>query len=387
MNINISKWSSSIAGAEEFFVVVRPEGGGTFTDQLARSFGGYQAALKEQGLDLMTGLTLTVFLSDAANQEEVLRHHWAFAVVVEAGMAVTVVQQPPTGGKIALLGYHVRRPGGNPTRKAVAINGAKKQAMGMIVTTDAYEYHYQRNLLAEGMIGAADQTTHLLGVPGCCVQSNGVVLPEVIRTWIYISNIDVNYLAISNARNQVFDRFGINRDTGFPASTGIDGRSNDYRDIVLLDVLAVKGLKTGQSRAMCAPNNMNPTMEYGVAFERGRELVFGDRRHLYISGTASINNRGEILYPGDVSRQVERAIENVAALLASSGAELTDMRYIVVYLRDVSDAAVVDAAIAASPLSSVPLVTVYGPVCRPGWLVELEGVAIDGKGDADFAPF
>ncbi|CAK0756409.1 Translation initiation inhibitor [uncultured Gammaproteobacteria bacterium] len=387
MNSNVSKWSSGIPGAEEFFVVVRPESGGTFAEQLVRVFSGYQAALKEHGLDLATGLTLNVFLSDAANQEEVLRHHWAFVAVVEAGVAVTVVQQPPVGGKIALLGYHVRRPAGTATRTAVVVNGAKKQAMGVIVTTDAYQFHYQRNLLAEGMVGAGDQTTHLMGVPGCCVQSNGVNLTDVVRTWIYISNIDLNYLAISKARNRVFDRFGISKETGFPASTGIDGRSSDHRDIVLLDVLAVKGLKTGQSRAMCAPKNMNPTMEYGVAFERGRELVFGDRRHLYISGTASINHKGEVLYPGDVSRQAERAIENVAALLEASGAELSDMRYVIVYLRDVADASVVEAAFAASRLGGVPRVMVFGPVCRPGWLVELEGVAIDGKGEADFAPF
>ena len=132
---------------------------------------------------------------------------------------------------------------------------------------------------------------------------------------------------------------------------------------------------------------MNPTVEYGVTFERGRELVFGDRRHLYVSGTASIDTQGQILHVGDVRRQAARAIDNIEALLKASNAVLSDMRHLIVYLRDIADAAVVEAVIAGSALVAVPRIIVRAPVCRPGWLVEMEGMAIDGKGDPSFAAF
>jgi enamine deaminase RidA (YjgF/YER057c/UK114 family) len=138
---------------------------------------------------------------------------------------------------------------------------------------------------------------------------------------------------------------------------------------------------------MEAAGFMNPTVEYGVTFERGREVVFGDRRHLYVSGTASIDDKGQILHGGDVRRQTARAIENVAALLGQAGAEPRDMRHLIVYLRDMADAEVAENVIAASGLAEIPRIIVRAPVCRPGWLIEMEGIAIDGKGDPRYAAF
>ena len=63
-----------------------------------------------------------------------------------------------------------------------------------------------------------------------------------------------------------------------------------------------------------APTHLNPTYEYGVSFERGTYVDYGDRRQVFISGTASINHRGEVVYPGDIRKQTERMWENVETL-------------------------------------------------------------------------
>ena len=39
-----------------------------------------------------------------------------------------------------------------------------------------------------------------------------------------------------------------------------------------------------------------------------------------------------------------------------------------------------------SPLAAVPHVMLKAPVCRPGWLVEIDGIAVNGAGEAAFAP-
>jgi len=390
MTITVSTWSptaSGALGAEETFIVVKPQGLGSFASQIAQTFDLYEAEQKRLGLDAASAITVTLFLSDAANQEDELRMHEAFARLVAIGPAVTVVQQPPVGAKLGLLAYHVRRSQGTATRTALTVNGVKLKAMGVEVATGPYRIRYLKNLIAAKGGDAGAQTDQLLGIPDMAARSGGISLGEIIRTWIYVANIDVNYAPVSSARNRIFDRHGITRDVGFPASTGIDGHSADRGDLVLLDVLAIQGLEPGQNRRMEALTHMNATVEYGVTFERGRELVFGDRRHLYVSGTASISNHGEILHLGDVVRQTGRAVENVAALLAGSGAQLTDLRYLIVYLRDAIDAEVVEATLAEGPLAAVPRMIVHAPVCRPGWLVEMEGIAIDGKGDARFAPF
>ncbi|HLN25677.1 MAG TPA: Rid family hydrolase [Patescibacteria group bacterium] len=387
MTATVSKWLPAAAGTEEHFIIAKPDGHGSFARQVDQTFDLYQTALADLGLDAASAVTATVFLSDSANQESELRQHPAFLRLAAGGGAVTVIQQPPADAKLGLLVYHAPRPQGGSRRSLTSVAGAAATAAGLVVTAGDYEFSYLRNLLSSGQGDAGMQTDDLLGTPGCGAQSNGTALAQVVRTWLYINNIDTNYAPISTARNALFERFGIDEHSGFPASTGIEGRSADHRDLLLLDVLAIKGLQPGQSQGMEVTTHMNSTVEYGVTFERGRAVTFGDRRHLYISGTASIDNKGQILHPGDVGRQTERAVENVGALLAASDAALTDMRYLLVYLRDSVDADAVEAVIAASPLATVPRIIVRAPVCRPGWLVEIEGVAIDGKGDPRFAPF
>lgn len=39
-----------------------------------------------------------------------------------------------------------------------------------------------------------------------------------------------------------------------------------------------------------------------------------------------------------------------------------------------------------SPLAAIPHVMLKAPVCRPGWLVEIDGIAVNGAGDGAFAP-
>ena len=82
-----------------------------------------------------------------------------------------------------------------------------------------------------------------------------------------------------------------------------------------MDAYAIAGVDSRQIRYLYASSLMNRTSEYGVRFERGTCVDYGDRRHVFISGTASINNKGEIMHVGDIQRQTERMLENVAALL------------------------------------------------------------------------
>ena len=107
-----------------------------------------------------------------------------------------------------------------------------------------------------------------------------------------------------------------------------------------MDTYAVDGLKSEQIHYLYAPTHLNPTYEYGVSFERGTYVDYGDRRQVFISGTASINNKGEVVYPGDL-KQTERMWENVEALLKEAGCTFDDLGQMIVYLRDVADYTVV----------------------------------------------
>ena len=58
-----------------------------------------------------------------------------------------------------------------------------------------------------------------------------------------------------------------------------------------------------------------PALDYGSSFSRAVELVAGDHRRLFVSGTASISPEGHTLHVGDVDAQVARTMEVVEAML------------------------------------------------------------------------
>jgi enamine deaminase RidA (YjgF/YER057c/UK114 family) len=69
------------------------------------------------------------------------------------------------------------------------------------------------------------------------------------------------------------------------------------------------------------------------------------------------------------------AVDNVEALLRSGGASLADLMHLTVYLRDPTDFARIEHYL-AERFAGLPVNIVQGAVCRPQWLVEIEGIAI-----------
>ena len=197
---------------------------------------------------------------------------------------------------------------------------------------------------------------------------------NLVRTWIYGADIDVNYDGVVRARNDVFHRYGLTAATHYVASTGIGGYSETRHATVAIDFLSLPGVEPNQLKYLQALDHLNPTHEYGVAFERGTRLTLPNREIYYISGTASIDKQGQVLYLGDVERQTARLLENIRALLAGGGAQMSGIRYFVVYLRDFADRETVGRYL-DSHHPGIPYVLLHAKVCRPQWLVEMECIA------------
>ena len=193
------------------------------------------------------------------------------------------------------------------------------------------------------------------------------------RTWIYVRDIDRHYAPMVKARNAFFEENDLTPRTHFIASTGIEGYSLSPAATVAVDFFSVSGLDDGRILYLQAPEFLNPTYEYGVAFERGTRLSLPHGDLFLISGTASIDKHGVCLYPGDVVRQLDRLFLNIDALLRSGEAEMRHLRSMTVYLRDVSDYETVERYMQAH-FPSVSYVITSARVCRPEWLVEVEAV-------------
>jgi len=297
------------------------------------------------------------FVSDAINQ--------AIHLKTSEGEALSVVHQPPlNGSKASVLLYFVER------------SQIKTEADKTVVMKRPYYDHLFNTQLHERTGNVTSQTNAIfdrycdsLSRQGCSLARN------CVRTWIFIQNVDVQYDDMVVARREYFKREGLTPQTHFIASTGIEGRYIHPEVVIMMDAYAIANIQPDQIRYLHAPTYLNPTHEYGVTFERGTTVDYGDRRHVFISGTASIDNKGEIVHPFDVEKQTTRTFENVQALLAEADATMQHVAHMVVYLRDFADHAVVSRFV-AQHYPDIPRVMLWAPVCRPGWLVEVECMAI-----------
>ena len=312
------------------------------------------------------------FLSDAANQADYL-----FAMQTETSdCALSVVEQAPLDGtKIALWVYWQK---GVQTR---ALPG------GMFEVSHGAYRHFWCASACNRAINSEYQTRLLLNDYIMQLAEQGVNLADhCIRTWFFVQNVDVNYVGMVKARNEVFVTQNLTSETHFIASTGIAGRHADPKVLVLMDTYAVDGLQKGQMHYLYARTHLNPTYEYGVSFERGTYIDYGDRRQVFISGTASINNKGEIMHPGDVRKQTVRMWENVETLLAEADCTYEHVGHLIVYLRDIADYTVVKEMF-DERFPDKPKVFLLAPVCRPGWLVEMECMAVKSISDERYAAY
>ena len=81
------------------------------------------------------------------------------------------------------------------------------------------------------------------------------------------------------------------------------------------------------------------------------------------------------MFPKDVERQTHRLWENVEALLKEANCTYDDVAHMIVYLRDVANYELV-RNLFEERFPDMPCVITHAAVCRPGWLVEMECMAI-----------
>ena len=76
----------------------------------------------------------------------------------------------------------------------------------------------------------------------------------------------------------------------------------------------------------------------------------------------------------DVVTQTGRLFLNIEKLLDSTGATLKDVKYLIVYLRDVADYPQVQQYLRLR-FPGLPFLVTEARVCRPEWLIEVECMA------------
>lgn len=355
------------------YTIISPESKGTFNDRLNFLYLKLGNYLDAEDMEHRSLQYCKVFLSDSQNQIKDLEESLLYQEFLSKAHLTIVEQTPLCGSKISLL---VKTTDDTTPILFHSIRLTEEEATGK----DSYEQtrlifdKYQKCL--EEYNAADGESTDILPL---------TMERNLVRTWIYVTNIDVNYQGVVVARNDVFDQEGLTADTHYIASTGIGGATPVRHAAVGIDFLTMSGIKEEDKKYLQALDHLNPTHEYGVAFERGTRLTLpcpesksGENQHFkqlyFISGTASIDKHGAVVYEGDVVRQTGRLLENIGALLKDGSATMNDIQYFIIYLRDISDYQTVEHLMQQF-YPQIPHIIVEAKVCRPGWLIEMECIA------------
>ena len=344
------------------YIILSPEAKGSFNDRLNFLYLKLGNILDTEKLENRTLQYCKVFLSDSQNQIKEFEESLLYQEFLK-GTNLTIVEQTPLNGSKASL---------------------------LIKTTDDTTpilFHSLRLTEEEAKGKNSYEQTRLLFYKYLkTIEGTDMTMERnLVRTWIYVTNIDVNYQGVVEARNDIFDKEGLTADTHYIASTGIGGATPVRHAAVAIDFLTVPNIKEEDKKYLQALEHLNPTHEYGVAFERGTRLTLPThtlhpkgsqqfKQQYFISGTASINKHGDVVYEGDIVRQTGRLLENIGALLKDGDATMNDIRYFIIYLRDITDYHTVEILMNQF-YPQIPHIIVEAKVCRPGWLIEMECIA------------
>ena len=297
------------------------------------------------------------FLSDAANQVPIIQEHDA--------CTISYIQQPPLdGSKVAVWIY---------MQKGTEV---KPMNNSTVVRHNGYQHVWTFGLMDPTSATSYMQTWQILFIYVDILNLFHATLEaNCIRTWFFVRDVDTQYGGLVKSRKECFVEQGLTPETHYIASTGIGGTPSNPKALVQLDSYSMTGFEPKQRRYLYALSHLNRTIEYGVTFERGTLMQYGDRNHIYISGTASIDNQGVVLHVGNVQQQILRIWENVEASLCEGDMSFIDVMQIIVYLRDGADYKIVRKMF-DQKFPHVPTVITLAPVCRPTWLVEMECIAV-----------
>ncbi len=289
----------------------------------------------------------------------------------------TFVEGSPVG-RAGVSGIHV-----------LAVRGSARPVVegdsvyGSLVETDSVRVlglsDVGRRAAGRLAAGPAEEAGAAIDAAEQLLAREGFTFREVARTWFYLRDILDWYGPFNAVRNAAFRRMGLmgsNGNSRIPASTGIEGR-NARGGWCTLDLLAIQAqpgrrfeVKRLHSR------KQNEATDYGSAFARAIELVLGDARYVFVSGTASIDDRGATVHAGDFETQTLFTLEAVQSLLEGAGASLAHVRQATAFLKNPCDGRAFDRILERSGLGSVPFVTTVADVCRDDLLFEIDATAV-----------
>ena len=338
--------------------------------------------LAAEGADYRAVVAETVFLRDSGADIDTVRASRSRALAAVGGApqspAITEIGQPPLA-EHAHVAVSVQALVASGAPHCVASVETQPdcgcaecaRAHGVVIGIGD-ETRFQ----AAGLCGPGDDAYHqalgMFALAEQLLRKARMDFRDVVRTWIYLRDIDRDYDALNRARREFFEARNIDP---VPASTGIGGGPVSMAHDLSLGLFALKAPHSPAKTVMTSPT-LNEAGEYGADFVRGLKVRESNRLALHVSGTASIDENGNTAHPGDFDAQAARMLVNIAALLDGQGAGFGDVVSATSYLKHPSDIERLRGAFRNAGFEGFPHAIVAAPICRADLLCETEVLAL-----------
>lgn len=305
--------------------------------------------------------------------------------LVEQEIPFTLVEGNPYWGRgiagISIHGVIIK----NESEKVRNIKYENKVCGRIWETTDE-QYIILHSI--HGLNGESDsyiQSLEMFERANLILKDNGFEFKNVIRTWIYLNRILEQYDDFNKARNLKFKEFNLITEdfddasyeqTYMPASTGIDC-NNPFSAAGVMDVFAVK---KAQNSCLNIHNEtgkkQKSAFRYGSAFSRAMVIEDSKSKYIYLSGTASINDKGETVFIGNPEKQIEMAFSVTDALADSEKFGICNICEGTVFLKKAEYIKDFQKYIEKCGFMDLPLIVTVANVCRDDLLFEMDATLI-----------
>jgi enamine deaminase RidA (YjgF/YER057c/UK114 family) len=282
--------------------------------------------------------------------------------------AATFVQQPPVDETrlIEVLAYAL-------IPRSGSLESHSLTQSGRVFSLGGFKHAFLTNIY--GLPGnSEDEAYNMFRAAGEMLEKEQLSFRDVIRTWIHIRDIDCDYTDLNCGRTRYLREQGIVLP---PASTGIGGTAPLQTQKMCLSLYAIE--RSAREVQCMSTSTLNEAWTYGSDFSRGVKVVGVNGINLFISGTASVDEKGSTVHENDFEEQAERMILNISTLLQNQNASWSDVVSAITYLKNPTDAQRLLEVFGRRGINGFPNVLVQATVCRPDLLCEMEAIAIHRK--------
>jgi len=195
-------------------------------------------------------------------------------------------------------------------------------------------------------------------------------MKDIVRTWFYNSDIVDWYDEFNKIRTSFYLENKVISNL-VPASTGIDGISHQG-DIVASLVAIKQKLPKLKINEVKDSKLQNSATEYGSTFSRAVIIKGSELIKLTVSGTASINKKGETIHIGDTRKQIDHTINSITEILTQCSMDYSNVYRAFAYFKNPEDLDKNIEYMNKKIGNDIPIIPMNSKICRDDLLFEME---------------